>query len=76
MVEPLHTMWRSVCVIILAVLRSISSGLSRKNRSSIIIIQFKKAAPKFARCHHKFSVHGHDNHNCKYRHAMNYATGI
>jgi hypothetical protein len=49
MAEPLHTMCRSGCVIILAVLRSISSGLSRKNSSSIIVIQFKKAAPKFAR---------------------------
>jgi hypothetical protein len=140
MAEPLHTMWRKGCVIILAVLRSISSGLSSKNSSSIIIL-FKKVTPycyschwkreeldrvqleiaksvnlrkdshaatiiieqppsrphqrpqqqtkvidvygretepicSYRKCHHKFSVHGHDNHNCKCRHAMNYATGI
>jgi hypothetical protein len=44
MAEPLHAMWRKGCVIISAVL----CFISRKNRSSIIIIQFKKVV-KFTR---------------------------
>jgi hypothetical protein len=52
MAEPLHTMWRKGCVIILAVLRSISSGLSSKNSSSIIIL-FKKVTPYCYSCHWK-----------------------
>jgi 6-phosphogluconate dehydrogenase len=56
MAEPLHSIWRKGCVILSAILLSISSRLSRRNSSSIliiIIIQFKKATlsklPKFAR---------------------------
>jgi hypothetical protein len=30
----------------------------------------------YRRCHHKFSVHGYGNHNCKCRHPLNYATGV
>jgi 6-phosphogluconate dehydrogenase len=48
MAEPLHSIWRKGCVILSAILLSISSGISRKNSSSIII-PFKKVAPKFAR---------------------------
>jgi 6-phosphogluconate dehydrogenase len=55
MAEPLHSIWRKGYVILSAILLSISSRLSRRNSSSIliIIIQFKKATlsklPKFAR---------------------------
>jgi 6-phosphogluconate dehydrogenase len=56
MAEPLHTMWRKGCVIILAVLRSISSGLSRKNSLSIIIL-FKKVTPKFSRSIESYLVY-------------------
>ena len=41
MAEPLHCIWRKVCIILSALLLFIS----RRNRSSIIIIiPFKKAA--------------------------------
>ena len=59
MAEPLNAMWRKGCVIISAVLRSISSGLLRKNSSSIIIIiiiQFKKAT-RFARGIERYLVY-------------------
>ena len=49
MAEPLHSIWRKGYVILLAVLPSISSRLSRRSRSSIIIIPFKKAARRLAR---------------------------
>jgi hypothetical protein len=55
MAEPLHSIWWKECVILSAVLRSISLRLSRRNSSLLFdqIIQFKKAAlsklPKFAR---------------------------
>jgi hypothetical protein len=45
MAEPLHSIWRKGCVILSDVMLSIS----RRHSSSIIVIQFKKAAPKFAR---------------------------
>ena len=45
MAEPLHSIWRKVCVIISVLLLFIS----RRNSSSIIIIPFKKTAPKLAR---------------------------
>ena len=48
MAEPLHSIWRKGYIILLAVLPSISSRLSRRSRSSIIIIPFKKAARRLA----------------------------
>jgi hypothetical protein len=44
MAEPLHSIWRKACVILSARLLSISA-----KGSPLIIILFKKAAPKFAR---------------------------
>ena len=55
MAEPLHSIWQKGCVVLSAVLLSISSGLSRRNISLLFdqIFQFKKAAlsklPKFTR---------------------------
>ena len=30
----------------------------------------------YRKCNHKFSEHGHGNHRCKCRHAVNYATRV
>jgi hypothetical protein len=49
-----------------------------QQQTKVIDVYGRETEPicSYRKCHHKFSVHGHDNHNCKCRHAMNYATGI
>jgi hypothetical protein len=50
-----------------------------QQQTKVIDVYGRETEPicSYRKCHHKFSVHGHgNNHNCKCRHAMNYATGI
>jgi hypothetical protein len=50
-----------------------------RQQTKVIDVYGRETEPicSYRKCHHKFSVHGHDNnHNCKCRHAVNYATGI
>jgi len=55
-----------------------SPSHQRPRQQTKVIVYGRETEPicSYRKCHHKSSVHGHDNHNCKCRHAMNYATGI
>jgi hypothetical protein len=50
----------------------------RKHQTKVIDVYGQQTEPicSYRRCHHKFSVHGYGNHNCKCRHPLNYATGV
>ncbi len=50
----------------------------RKHPTKVIDVYGQQTEPicSYRRCHHKFSVHGCGNHNCKCRHPLNYATGV
>ena len=57
---------------------SSSSQQQRKYQTKVIDVygQQSESICSYRRCHHKFSVHGYGNHNCKCRHPLNYATGV
>jgi hypothetical protein len=57
---------------------SSSQQQQRKHQTKVIDVYGQQTEPicSYRRCHHKFSVHGYGNHNCKCRHPLNYATGV
>ena len=52
--------------------------LQLQHQTKVIDVYGQQTEPicSYRRCHHKFSVHGYGNHNCKCRHPLNYATGV
>jgi hypothetical protein len=58
--------------------QSSSQQQQRKHQTKVIDVYGQQTEPicSYRRCHHKFSVHGYGNHNCKCRHPLNYATGV
>lgn len=58
--------------------QSSSQQQQRKHQTKVIDVYGQQTEPicSYRRCHHKFSVHGYSNHNCKCRHPLNYATGV
>jgi hypothetical protein len=50
----------------------------RQHQTKVIDVYGQQTEPicSYRRCHHKFSVHGYGNHNCKCRHPLNYTTGV
>lgn len=58
--------------------QSSSQQQQRKHPTKVIDVYGQQTEPicSYRRCHHKFSVHGYGNHNCKCRHPLNYATGV
>jgi hypothetical protein len=50
----------------------------RQHQTKVIDVYGQQTEPicSYRRCHHKFSVHGYGNHNCKCRHPLNYAIGV
>lgn len=58
--------------------QSSSQQQQRKYQTKVIDVYGQQTEPicSYRRCHHKFSVHGYGNHNCKCRHPLNYATGV
>jgi hypothetical protein len=55
-----------------------SSQQLQQHQTKVIDVYGKQIEPicNYRTCHHKFSVHGYGNHNCKCRHPLNYATGV
>ena len=55
-----------------------SSLSSQHQQTKVIDVYGQQTEPicSYRTCHHKFSVHGYGNHNCKCRHPLNYATGV
>ncbi len=58
--------------------QSSSQQQQRKHQTKVIDVYGQQTEPicSYRRCHHKFSIHGYGNHNCKCRHPLNYATGV
>lgn len=58
--------------------QSSSQQQQRKHQTKVIDVYGQQTEPicSYRICHHKFSVHGYGNHNCKCRHPLNYATGV
>ena len=55
-----------------------SSSSWQHQQTKVIDVYGQQTEPicSYRTCHHKFSVHGYGNHNCKCRHPLNYATGV
>jgi hypothetical protein len=55
-----------------------SSSSLQHQQTKVIDVYGQQTEPicSYRTCHHKFSVHGYGNHNCKCRHPLNYATGV
>jgi hypothetical protein len=55
-----------------------SSSSLQHQQTKVIDVYGQQTEPicSYRTCHHKFSVHGYGNHNCKCRHPLNYTTGV